>query len=229
VHDVENCDIRGIERLVGAVGVRDLVIVDTSAPFLVADKASGHEVHQLHRAVHRPWGDYTALDEGDRYKIRRIGGLPGTSLSLQMHHHRSDHGIVVQSMAKVVNDSVTDDVMAAVTAGQSRPLEPMYPVVLFVARRVKTREEALERNKAASLTLDVLPEGTREVPGRWLESTEGATLWLRVFNALTTGGAGEIRIALTDGLKGSGDAPGSFRGWQKRRRQAHTPCAGHAH
>lgn len=117
LHDVENCFIRSSERLVGAVGVRDLVIVDTPDALLVADKArtqdvkhlysqlkaSGHEVHKLHRTVHRPWGDYTVLEEGDRYKIKRIVVKPGASLSLQMHHHRSEHWIVVQGMAKVVN------------------------------------------------------------------------------------------------------------------------------
>lgn len=117
LHDVENCYIRSNERLVGAVGVRDLVIVDTPDALLVADKArtqdvkhlynqlkaSGHEVHKLHRTVHRPWGDYTVLEEGDRYKIKRIVVKPGASLSLQMHHHRSEHWIVVQGMAKVVN------------------------------------------------------------------------------------------------------------------------------
>ncbi len=117
LHDVENCYIRSDERLVGAVGVRDLVIVDTPDALLVADKAraqdvkhlysqlkaSGHEVHKLHRTVHRPWGDYTVLEEGDRYKIKRIVVKPGASLSLQMHHHRSEHWIVVQGMAKVVN------------------------------------------------------------------------------------------------------------------------------
>lgn len=117
LHDVENCYIRSGERLVGAVGVRDLVIVDTPDALLVADKArvqdvkhlynqlkaSGHEVHKLHRTVYRPWGDYTVLEEGDRYKIKRIVVKPGASLSLQMHHHRSEHWIVVQGMAKVVN------------------------------------------------------------------------------------------------------------------------------
>ena len=117
LHDVENCFIRSDERLVGAVGVSDLVIVDTPDALLVANvhraqdvkclysqlKASGHEAHKLHRTVHRPWGDYTVLENGDRYKIKRIVVKPGASLSLQMHYHRSEHWIVVQGMAKVVN------------------------------------------------------------------------------------------------------------------------------
>jgi len=117
LHDVSNCFIRSNERLIGAVGVRDLIIVDTPDALLVADrrraqdvkhlynelKVRGHEAHRLHRTVHRPWGDYTVLEEGDRYKIKRIVVKPGASLSLQMHHHRSEHWIVVQGMAKVVN------------------------------------------------------------------------------------------------------------------------------
>ena len=117
LHDVENCFIRSGKRLVGAVGVHDLIIVDTPDAILVADKtraqdvkhlykqlkASGHEAHKLHRTVHRPWGDYTVLEEGSRYKIKRIVVKPGASLSLQMHHHRSEHWIVVSGMAKVVN------------------------------------------------------------------------------------------------------------------------------
>lgn len=117
LHDVENCFIRSGKRLVGAVGVRDLIIVDTPDAVLVADKghvqdvkhlynalkASGHEAHKLHRTVHRPWGDYTVLEEGSGYKIKRLVVKPGASLSLQMHHHRSEHWIVVQGMAKVVN------------------------------------------------------------------------------------------------------------------------------
>ncbi|MGB9606508.1 MAG: mannose-1-phosphate guanylyltransferase/mannose-6-phosphate isomerase, partial [Bryobacteraceae bacterium] len=115
--DTENCYIRSDERLIGAVGVRDLIIVDTPDALLVAAKdraqdvkhlygelkARGHEAHKFHRTVHRPWGSYTVLEEGDRYKIKRIVVKPGASLSLQMHHHRSEHWIVVRGMARVVN------------------------------------------------------------------------------------------------------------------------------
>ncbi|HJV25547.1 MAG TPA: mannose-1-phosphate guanylyltransferase/mannose-6-phosphate isomerase [Aromatoleum sp.] len=117
LHDVSNCSIRSNERLVGAVGVHDLIIVDTPDALLVAAKdraqdvkhlyaelkATGHEAYKLHRTVHRPWGTYTVLEEGSRYKIKRIVVKPEASLSLQMHHHRSEHWIVVSGMAKVVN------------------------------------------------------------------------------------------------------------------------------
>ena len=117
LHDVSNCYIQSKERMVGAVGINNLVIIDTPDALLVADraraqdvkhvyaklKAQGHESHKLHRTVHRPWGTYTVLEEGSRFKIKRIEVKPGASLSLQMHHHRSEHWIVVSGMAKVVN------------------------------------------------------------------------------------------------------------------------------
>jgi mannose-1-phosphate guanylyltransferase/mannose-6-phosphate isomerase len=115
--DAENCFIRSEDRLVGAVGVKDLIIVDTPDALLVAHKdraqdvkqiygelkSLNHEAHRFHRTVHRPWGSYTVLEEGNRYKIKRIVVKPGASLSLQMHHHRSEHWIVVSGMARVVN------------------------------------------------------------------------------------------------------------------------------
>ena len=105
--------------------------------------------------------------------------------------------------------SVTDAVMAEVTAWQSRPLEPMYPVVFFDALRVKIREEAVVRNKAIYLALGVLPDGTRDILGIWIENTEGAKFWLKVFNDLKTRGVGDILIAVTDGLKGIPEALGA--------------------
>jgi putative transposase len=104
--------------------------------------------------------------------------------------------------------SVTDEVMAEVTAWQGRPLEPMYPVVFFDALRVKIREDAVVRNKAVYLALGVLPDGTRDILGLWIENTEGAKFWLKVFNDLKTRGVADILIAVTDGLKGLPEALG---------------------
>lgn len=101
---------------------------------------------------------------------------------------------------------VTDEVMAEVTAWQSRPLEPMYPVVFFDALRVKIRDDAVVRNKAVYLALGVLPDGTREVLGIWIEQTEGAKFWLKVFNELRSRGVHDILIAVVDGLKGLAEA-----------------------
>ena len=105
--------------------------------------------------------------------------------------------------------SVTDAVMGEVTAWQARPLEPMYPVVFFDALRVKIREEAVVRNKAIYLALGVLPDGSRDILGLWIENTEGAKFWMKVFNDLKTRGVGDILIAVTDGLKGIPEALGA--------------------
>lgn len=102
--------------------------------------------------------------------------------------------------------SVTDAVMAEVMAWQSRPLEPLYPVVFFDALRVKIREDAVVRNKAIYLALGVRPDGTRDVLGLWIDNTEGAKFWMKVFNDLKVRGVADILIAVTDGLKGIGDA-----------------------
>ncbi len=117
LHDVKNCYIQSKQRIVGAVGINNLVIIDTPDAILVVDKAraqdvkhlyaelktQGHDAHRLHRTVHRPWGTYTVLEEGSRFKIKRIAVKPGATLSLQMHHHRSEHWVVVSGMAKVIN------------------------------------------------------------------------------------------------------------------------------
>lgn len=117
LHDVRDCYIRSDERMVGAVGVDGLIIVDTPDALLVASreraqdvkhlytqlKADGHEVHKTHRSVTRPWGTYTVLENGPDFKIKRIEVKPGASLSLQMHYHRSEHWVVVSGMARVVN------------------------------------------------------------------------------------------------------------------------------
>ena len=105
--------------------------------------------------------------------------------------------------------SVTDAVMAEVGAWQARPLEPIYPVVFFDALRVKIREDAVVRNKAIYLALGVLPDGTRDILGLWIENTEGAKFWMKVFNDLKTRGVNDILIAVTDGLKGMPEALGA--------------------
>jgi transposase-like protein len=105
--------------------------------------------------------------------------------------------------------SVTDAVMSEVTAWQARALEPMYPVIFFDALRVKIREDAVVRNKAIYLALGVRPDGTRDILGLWIENTEGAKFWMKVFNDLKTRGVNDILIAVTDGLKGMAEALGT--------------------
>jgi len=102
--------------------------------------------------------------------------------------------------------TVTDAVQAEVTAWQSRPLEPMYPVVFFDALRVKIRDEATVRSKAVYLALAVLPDGSRDILGLWIEQTEGAKFWMKVFSDLKARGCQDILIAVTDGLKGMSEA-----------------------
>jgi transposase-like protein len=102
--------------------------------------------------------------------------------------------------------SVTDEVMAETVAWQNRPLEPMYPVVFFDALRVKIRGDGVVSNKAVYLALGVLPDGSRDVLGLWVEQTEGAKFWLKVFNELRTRGLTDILIAVVDGLKGLTEA-----------------------
>ena len=113
--DARNTHVQSEDRLVAAVGVDNLLVVDTPDALLVASKdasqqvkeivarlkARGHEAAKLHRTVARPWGTYTVLQEGARFKIKRIEVRAGESLSLQMHHHRSEHWIVVSGTARV--------------------------------------------------------------------------------------------------------------------------------
>ena len=101
---------------------------------------------------------------------------------------------------------VTDEVMAEVTAWQARPLEAMYPVVFFDALRVKIREDGVVRNKAVYLALGVLADGTRDILGLWIENTEGAKFWMKVYNDLKTRGVNDILIGVADGLKGFPEA-----------------------
>jgi transposase-like protein len=102
--------------------------------------------------------------------------------------------------------TVTDAVMGEVTAWQARPLEAMYPVVFFDALRVKIRQDGVVRNKAVYLALGMLADGTRDILGIWIEGTEGAKFWMKVFNEMKTRGCNDVLIAVTDGLKGMGEA-----------------------
>lgn len=141
IHDVTNSHIKSHERMIGAVGVDNLIIIDTPDALLVADrsraqdvkhlysqlKSQGHDTHKIHRTVHRPWGTYTILEEGPRFKIKRIVVKPGGHLSLQMHHHRSEHWIVVSGMARVVNGDnelfVNSNESTYIPAGNKHRLE----------------------------------------------------------------------------------------------------------
>lgn len=102
--------------------------------------------------------------------------------------------------------TVTDAVMETVTEWQNRPLETSYPLVFFDAMRVKIRDEGLVRNKAVYLALGVQADGTKDILGIWIETTEGAKFWLRVMNELKNRGVEDILITVVDGLKGFPEA-----------------------
>lgn len=116
-HGCSNSLLLSSSRLVAGVGLDNIVVVETPDAILVADKRqtqdvkqivaklreSGHTLTQAHRKTHRPWGWYDSIDNGERFQVKRIVVNPGASLSLQMHHHRAEHWVVVKGTAKVTN------------------------------------------------------------------------------------------------------------------------------
>lgn len=141
LHDTRNSLISGTDRLVATLGVDDLIIVDTVDSLLVAHKdkvqdvkaivaeikARGGSEHFNHREVYRPWGKYDSIDFGERYQVKRITVKPGAKLSVQMHHHRAEHWIVVSGTAKVTNGEetyfVTENQSTYIPLGQVHALE----------------------------------------------------------------------------------------------------------
>jgi mannose-1-phosphate guanylyltransferase/mannose-6-phosphate isomerase len=117
LEDASNNLVRAESRMVAALGVSDLVIVETTDVVLVAArdrvqevkalvdrlKAENRREHLVHKQVFRPWGWYEGIDEGERFQVKRIMVKPGATLSLQMHHHRAEHWIVVSGTAEVTN------------------------------------------------------------------------------------------------------------------------------
>lgn len=117
--NTHNCFIQSPGNLTATLGLQDLIIINTGDAVLVAHQnqaqevrqvvnqltQTGHETHLTHPTVHRPWGTYTTLEEGEGFQIKRIVVKPGHSLSLQLHHHRSEHWVVVSGMAKIINEN----------------------------------------------------------------------------------------------------------------------------
>ena len=120
LEDTRNCLVRSEDMLVAAVGMEDTLIVETADAVLVAPlsrsqdvkkivtllKAKKRKEYSFHSTVHRPWGSYTVLEEQERYQMKRITVHPGAKLSLQMHHHRYEHWVVVRGTARVTNGEV---------------------------------------------------------------------------------------------------------------------------
>ncbi len=146
LHNSTNCyaygsSHEGAQKLITTLGVDNLVIVDTPDALLVANKdkvqdikkivaqikESGRTQHHQHRKVYRPWGIYDSIDNGERYQVKRITVKPGAKLSVQMHHHRAEHWIVVSGTAKVTNGEntflVTENESTYIPIGQVHALE----------------------------------------------------------------------------------------------------------
>ena len=141
LNDTRNSLVSTSDRLVTTLGVDDLVIVDTKDALLVAHrdkvqdvksivakiKEQGGGQHELHREVYRPWGRYDSVDSGERYQVKRITVKPGAKLSVQMHHHRAEHWIVVSGTAQVTNGEqtflVTENESTYIPIGQVHCLE----------------------------------------------------------------------------------------------------------
>ena len=143
---------------------------------------------------------------------RRFTGFDDTILALYARGMtvREIRGFLAERYTVDVSpdliSTVTDGIVEEVTAWQTRPLERVYPVVFFDALRVKIRDEATVRSKAIYLALAVRPDGTRDILGLWIEQTEGAKFWMKVFADLKARGCQDILIAVTDGLKGMSEA-----------------------
>ena len=136
----KNSLVHASSRLVCAVGVESLIIIETADAVMVADRSKSQDVKNivnqleaqkreeknLHRKVARPWGWYDSVDEGERFKVKRIQVKPGASLSLQMHHHRAEHWIVVKGVAEITNGDqvimLTENQSTYIPQGQTHRL-----------------------------------------------------------------------------------------------------------
>lgn len=140
-HNTKDSLMISEHRLVAAAGLQDVIVVETADAVMVAAKdhaqdvkklveqvkANGHTQHQTHRKVFRPWGCYESIDEGDRFQVKRITVNPGSSLSLQMHHHRAEHWVVVKGTARVTRGDevilISEDESTYIPLGVKHRLE----------------------------------------------------------------------------------------------------------
>jgi mannose-1-phosphate guanylyltransferase/mannose-6-phosphate isomerase len=138
--DAKNTLVNASSRLVSVVGLDNVIVIETADAVLVADRsksqnvkhivsrleAQNREEKNLHRKVARPWGWYDSVDEGERFKVKRIQVKPGASLSLQMHHHRAEHWIVVKGIAEITNGdkviTLTENQSTFIPQGQTHRL-----------------------------------------------------------------------------------------------------------
>lgn len=150
--DTTNSFVHSSSRLVTTVGVNNLVVIETADAVLVADKSQSQHVKKivnqlsekkrsedtLHRKVHRPWGWYDSIDEGDRFKVKRIQVKPGASLSLQKHTHRAEHWVVIKGVAEITNG----DQVLTLSENQSTYIAP--DVIHRLANRGNVQLEIIE-------------------------------------------------------------------------------------
>jgi len=140
-HNTKDSLVISEHRLVATAGLEDMIVVETADAVMVAAKdhaqdvkklvehvrANGHTQHQTHRKVYRPWGCYESIDSGDRFQVKRITVNPGASLSLQMHHHRAEHWVVVKGTAKVTRGDevvlISEDKSTYIPLGVKHRLE----------------------------------------------------------------------------------------------------------
>ncbi len=141
LHGVSNCLVRSDKRLVVGIGLEDVVIIDTPDALLVARrgetqrvreaveqlKTEGRTEHKTHRLMHRPWGHYEDIDAGERFRVKRITVAPGGKLSLQYHHHRAEHWIIVSGTARVTRGSevtmLSENQSIYISVGETHRLE----------------------------------------------------------------------------------------------------------
>ncbi len=150
LHNVRNCYIKAEDRVIGAVGVDNLMIIDTADALLIAHKdcgqdvkriysqlkMMGHTAYKAHRTVHRPWGTSTLLEQGGYFRINRMVVKPGKSLSMQMHKYRSEHWIVVAGTAHIINGnsdrSLSINQSTYIPAGEKHKVENLGTIELVM-------------------------------------------------------------------------------------------------
>jgi mannose-1-phosphate guanylyltransferase/mannose-6-phosphate isomerase len=150
LRDAENCYVRAESRMVSVLGIRNALIVETDDALLVADRSQAQKVkdivghldetnrteHLTHSRVYRPWGYYESIDEGQRFQVKRIVVKPGAALSLQMHHHRAEHWVVVSGTARVTRGDqvmlLAENESTYIPIGTKHRLENPGKVPLFL-------------------------------------------------------------------------------------------------
>lgn len=153
-------------------------------------------IEQLQGQVEHKDGESILGETGLAGQLKKM--LAERMLSAELSHHL----LYGTQVSPELISTITDEVLEEVAQWQQRPLEALYPIVYFDALRLKIRDEGTVKNKAVYLALGVRADGRKEVLGLWMEQTEGAKFWLKVFNELKNRGLNDVLIAVVDGLRG---------------------------